>query len=78
MTVNDEEILSAMAVMALSVILTRPVSVASLAGIMKLQKNGVIAKDKKIVMIHTGSGLNDMNSIGKLFRQRFSGLNLIQ
>ncbi|MFE8148626.1 threonine synthase [Brenneria goodwinii] len=66
MTVNDEEILSAMAVMAHSGILSEPASAASLAGIIKSQKNGVIAKDKKIVMIHTGSGLKDMNSIEKM------------
>lgn len=35
MTVNDEETLSAMAVMAHSGILSKPASAASLAGIMK-------------------------------------------
>ena len=59
-TVTDEEILDAQKMLArIEGIFVEPASASSIAGLKKLIKNGIIAKDEKVVCITTGHGLKD-------------------
>ncbi len=59
-TVTDEEILEAQMMLArVEGIFVEPASASSIAGLMKLVKNGVIQKDERIVCVTTGHGLKD-------------------
>ena len=59
-TVTDEEILDAQKMLArIEGIFVEPASASSIAGLKKLVKNGVIAKDERVVCITTGHGLKD-------------------
>ncbi len=59
-TVTDEEILDAQKTLArVEGIFVEPASASSIAGLKKLVKNGVIAKDERVVCITTGHGLKD-------------------
>jgi threonine synthase len=59
-TVTDEEILDAQKLLArIEGIFVEPASASSIAGLMKLVKNGVIGKDERVVCVTTGHGLKD-------------------
>ena len=59
-TVSDEEILDAQKMLArVEGIFVEPASASSIAGLKKLVKSGVIAKDERVVCITTGHGLKD-------------------
>jgi threonine synthase len=59
-TVTDEEILDAQKLLArIEGIFVEPASASSVAGLMKLVKNGVIGKDERVVCVTTGHGLKD-------------------
>jgi len=56
-SVTDDEILSAMRLLAKGGVIAEPASAASVAGAMKLVKEGIIKKDETIVCVVTGSGV---------------------
>ncbi|MCW4023859.1 MAG: threonine synthase [Candidatus Bathyarchaeota archaeon] len=59
-TVTDEEILVAQKLLArVEGIFVEPASASSIAGLMKLVRNGVIDKDERVVCVTTGHGLKD-------------------
>ena len=59
-TVTDDEILDAQKMLArIEGIFVEPASASSIAGLLKLVKNGVISKDERGVCITTGHGLKD-------------------
>jgi len=59
-TVTDDEILDAQKLLArIEGIFVEPASASSIAGLMKLIRNGTIAKDERVVCITTGHGLKD-------------------
>jgi threonine synthase len=59
-TVTDEEILDAQKLLArIEGIFVEPASASSIAGLMKLVKNGVIGKEERVVCVTTGHGLKD-------------------
>ena len=61
--VNDEEIIATYKLIASTEgILAEPASAASVAGVIKAQKLGLIESGKKIVCILTGNGLKDPDS----------------
>lgn len=61
--VNDEEIIAAYKLIASTEgILAEPASAASVTGVIKAQKLGLIESGKKIVCILTGNGLKDPDS----------------
>ncbi len=63
-SVSDDEIISAQKEMARKEgILCEPASAASIAGLKKLRKEGIIEPDKKVVAVLTGHGLKDPETI---------------
>ncbi len=59
-TVTDEEILDAQRILArIEGIFVEPASAASIAGLKKLVRNGIINKDERVVCVTTGHGLKD-------------------
>jgi len=59
-TVTDNEILDAQKILArIEGIFVEPASAASIAGLRKLVKKGVISKNERVVCITTGHGLKD-------------------
>ncbi|MEM0010406.1 MAG: threonine synthase, partial [Candidatus Bathyarchaeia archaeon] len=67
-TVSDEEILSAQKLLArLEGIFVEPASAASIAGLIKLSKNGLVEKDELVVCVATGHGLKDPDIILRQF-----------
>ena len=66
-TVTDEEILDAQRILAqVEGIFVEPASAASIAGLKKLVRNGVINKDERIVCVTTGHGLKDPDTAIKM------------
>ena len=66
--VSDEEILEAQRILARSEgLFVEPASAASIAGLIKLVKRGLIEKDELVVCILTGHGLKDPNIILRRF-----------
>ncbi|MDR2202748.1 MAG: threonine synthase [Nitrososphaerota archaeon] len=66
-TVTDEEILDAQKLLAqVEGIFVEPASAASIAGLKKLIRNGIINKDEKIVCVTTGHGLKDPDTAIKM------------
>lgn len=64
--VSDEEILSAMKVLAQKTgVFGEPAGVTSFAGLMKMNELGVLRGDEKVVSIVSGSGLKDIKSAMK-------------
>ncbi len=64
--VSDEEILTAMRVLAQKTgVFGEPAGVTSFAGIMKMNKLGLLKGDEKVVSIVSGSGLKDIKSAMK-------------
>jgi len=67
-TVSDEEILEAQKLLARTEgIFAEPSGVASIAGMIKLAKAGVIRSDERIVAEVTGSGLKDPTTVAQMF-----------
>jgi threonine synthase len=59
-TVTDDEILEAQKLLArVEGIFVEPASASSIAGLIKLVKNGVIGKNERVVCVTTGHGLKD-------------------
>jgi threonine synthase len=66
-TVTDEEILSAQKLLAMKEgIGVEPASAASVAGLIKLRKAGVIKKDERVVCVVTGHLLKDPETVIKI------------
>jgi threonine synthase len=66
-TVTDEEILSAQKMLArVEGLFVEPASASSIAGLIKLVKNGTIDKDERIVCVTTGHGLKDPDTAVKM------------
>ena len=63
LAVSDSEILEAQKMLALEGVFVEPASAASLAGLIKEQKNGFDLKDKTVVLVCTGNGLKDIDVI---------------
>lgn len=69
-TVSDEEILSAQRLLArMEGIFVEPASAASIAGLIKLAKNGFFEPDEQIVCVATGHGLKDPDIILRQFEK---------
>lgn len=67
-TVSDKEILEAQRFLArCEGIFIEPASAASIAGLIKLAKNGLIGEDEEVVCIATGHGLKDPDIVLKQF-----------
>jgi threonine synthase len=67
-TVSDREILEAQRLLAQHEgLFVEPASAASVAGLFKLVKMGIIDKDEKVVCILTGHGLKDPEIVLKKF-----------
>ena len=67
-TVSDKEILEAQRLLAqYEGLFVEPASAASIAGLRKLVKMGLVGKDEKIVCIVTGHGLKDPNIVLRRF-----------
>ena len=65
--VSDEDIIDAYKLLAQSEgIFCEPASAASVAGLLKLSRNGLHLNDKKVVCILTGTGLKDPDLAGTL------------
>jgi threonine synthase len=59
-TVTDEEIIAAQRLLArVEGLFVEPASASSIAGLMKLVKNGEIDRDERVVCVTTGHGLKD-------------------
>jgi threonine synthase len=56
-SVTDAEILSAMRLLAKGGVIAEPASATSVAGAMKLMKEGIIKKDECVVCVITGAGV---------------------
>ena len=68
--VSDEEILEAMRVLGRSEgVFGEPAGVTSLAGVMKLKREGRIGPDETVVTIITGNGLKDVETAMKAVGQ---------
>ncbi|MDR2720438.1 MAG: threonine synthase [Nitrososphaerota archaeon] len=66
-TVTDEEILDAQKILAqVEGIFVEPASAASIAGLKKLVRNGIINKDERVVCVTTGHGLKDPDTAIKM------------
>ena len=66
-TVTDDEILDAQRILAqVEGIFVEPASAASIAGLRKLVRNGIINKDERIVCVTTGHGLKDPDTAIKM------------
>jgi threonine synthase len=66
-TVTDEEILSAQKLLArVEGLFVEPASASSIAGLIKLVKNGVIDREERIVCVTTGHGLKDPDMAVKM------------
>jgi len=65
-TVTDEEIINAQKMLGLEGIGVEPASAASLAGYLKLLDEGTIGRDDTCVLIATGHGLKDPDTILRL------------
>jgi threonine synthase len=67
-TVSDSEILEAQRLLAQHEgLFVEPASAASVAGLIKLVKMGLVDKDEKVVCILTGHGLKDPEIVLKKF-----------
>jgi len=69
--VSDDEILAAMKLMARSTgVFSEPAGAASMAGLIKARKAGIIAGEDEVVIICTGHGLKDIESARKAVGKR--------
>ncbi|MCK4477046.1 threonine synthase [Candidatus Bathyarchaeota archaeon] len=68
--VSDKEILEAQKLLASTEgIFAEPTGVASLAGLIKLVREGVVKRDESIVVLITGNGLKDPDTAAGQFKQ---------
>jgi len=66
-TVTDDEILEAQKMLArVEGIFVEPASASSIAGLIKLVKNGIIDKNERVVCVTTGHGLKDPDTAVKM------------
>ena len=69
-TVSDAEILAAQRLLASTEgIFAEPTGVASLAGLIKLVNEGTIKRDETVVVVITGSGLKDPETVTNQFKK---------
>jgi threonine synthase len=62
-SVSDEEILEAMRILGREAgVFGEPAGAASLAGLIRAQKDGLIGENEKVVVIITGNGLKDVSA----------------
>jgi len=62
-SVSDEEILEAMRILGRETgVFGEPAGAASLAGLIRAQKDGLIGENEKVVVIITGNGLKDVSA----------------
>jgi threonine synthase len=62
-TVNDSDILAAMAPLArLAGVFGEPAGAAAYAGLLQAQRDNLVQADETIVIINTGNGLKDVNA----------------
>ncbi len=65
--VSDEEILNASAVLSRNTgIFAEPAATAAFAGMLKYKQENKIQENEKVVVLLTGSGLKDLNSVQKI------------
>lgn len=64
-TVNDDEILSAIASLGKAGIFAEPAGATSYAGLIKAIQSNIILPDDPVLVINTGSGLKDINAAMK-------------
>jgi threonine synthase len=68
--VSDKEILQAQRLLASKEgIFAEPTGVASLAGLIKLVRKGVVKKDENVVVLITGAGLKDPETVTAQFKK---------
>ncbi len=69
--VSDEEILSAISILARKVgVLAEPAGATALAGLKKLVKQGVCKPDDRALVMVTGHGLKDIDGVLKAVEQK--------
>jgi threonine synthase len=68
-SVTDEEILDAKAVIDAAGVGCEPASAASVAGVAKLRREGVIARDERVVAVLTGNLLKDPGALVKYHQE---------
>jgi threonine synthase len=67
LTVSDDEILNASATLSRNTgIFAEPAAATSFAGLLKYHQENKLDKDSKNIVLLTGSGLKDLNSVQKL------------
>ncbi len=67
--VSDDEILNASAILSRNTgIFSEPAAVAAFAGLLKYKNNNKIEDNSKNVVLLTGSGLKDLNSVKKILQ----------
>jgi len=67
LTVSDDEILNASGILSRNTgIFAEPAAAASFAGLLKYHQENKLDKDSKNVVLLTGSGLKDLNSVQKI------------
>ncbi|QMS84399.1 threonine synthase [Candidatus Xianfuyuplasma coldseepsis] len=76
LTVRDQEIKDAMILLGKSEgIFAEPAGATALAGLIKHQRQGVIQKDDVIVVLITGNGLKDPNSVADIVQDKLFQIN---
>jgi threonine synthase len=69
LTVTDEEILEASAVLSKNTgLFAEPAAATAFAGLLSFQRNGKIAAGSDNVVLLTGSGLKDLKSVRKMLK----------
>lgn len=68
-TVSDEEILEASAILSMNTgLFAEPAAAAAFAGLLSYQKNGKIPDESNNVVLLTGSGLKDLKSVNGILK----------
>ena len=68
-TVSDEEIIEASAILARNTgLFAEPAAAAALAGLLSFKKEGKLARNSNNVVLLTGSGLKDINSVRSILK----------
>jgi len=69
LTVTDEEILEASAILSLNTgLFAEPAAATAFAGLLSYHRNGKIASESDNVVLLTGSGLKDLKSVRKMLK----------
>lgn len=69
LTVSDQEILEAIAVLGPCGIFAEPAGAAAYAGLVKALKAGLVSQDDSVLVLNTGSGLKDVKAAMQATRQ---------